>query len=109
MASRMLERRPKQPTGRLLMTLNEAIADGFSYVRRSAPGTQSPVETSKSRRGSCRGFALLMMVADKICVRLSSCERTAEGVPVPITNSNVQPADKIPALPAPPFAAATAP
>jgi hypothetical protein len=39
MASRMLERRPKQPTGRLLMTLNEAIADGFSYVRRSITGT----------------------------------------------------------------------
>jgi transglutaminase-like putative cysteine protease len=53
----------KQPTGRLLMTLNEAIADGFSYVRRSAPGTQSPVETLKSRSGSCRDFALLMMEA----------------------------------------------
>src|SRR6267154_3277269 len=32
----------KQPTGRLLMTLNEAIADGFSYFRRTAPGTQTP-------------------------------------------------------------------
>jgi transglutaminase-like putative cysteine protease len=53
----------KQPTGRLLMTLNEAIADGFSYVRRSAPGTQSPVETLKSKSGSCRDFALLMMEA----------------------------------------------
>jgi transglutaminase-like putative cysteine protease len=53
----------KQPTGRLLMTLNEAIADGFSYVRRSAPGTQSPAETLKSRSGSCRDFALLMMEA----------------------------------------------
>jgi transglutaminase-like putative cysteine protease len=53
----------KQPTGRLLMTLNEAIADGFSYVRRTAPGTQSPVETLKSRSGSCRDFALLMMEA----------------------------------------------
>jgi transglutaminase-like putative cysteine protease len=53
----------KQPTGRLLMTLNEAIADGFSYVRRSSPGTQSPEETLKSRSGSCRDFALLMMEA----------------------------------------------
>jgi transglutaminase-like putative cysteine protease len=53
----------KQPTGRLLMTLNEAIADGFSYVRRTAPGTQSPVETLKSRSGTCRDFALLMMEA----------------------------------------------
>jgi Transglutaminase-like superfamily len=53
----------KQPTGRLLMTLTEAIADGFSYVRRNALGTQSPVETLKSRSGSCRDFALLMMEA----------------------------------------------
>jgi transglutaminase-like putative cysteine protease len=53
----------KQPTGRLLMTLNEAIADGFSYVRRIAPGTQAPVETLKSRKGTCRDFALLMMEA----------------------------------------------
>ena len=53
----------KQPTGRLLMTLNEAIADGFSYVRRIAPGTQTPRETLRSRKGSCRDFALLMMEA----------------------------------------------
>jgi transglutaminase-like putative cysteine protease len=53
----------KQPTGRLLMTLNEAIADGFSYVRRNTPGTQSPVETLKLRSGTCRDFALLMMEA----------------------------------------------
>jgi hypothetical protein len=56
-----LNMRRKQPTGRLLMTLNEAIADGFSYIRRSAPGTQTPVETLRSRKGSCRDFALLMM------------------------------------------------
>ena len=58
-----LELGRKQPTGRLLMTLSEAIADGFSYVRRSAPGTQTPIETLKSRKGSCRDFALLMMEA----------------------------------------------
>jgi transglutaminase-like putative cysteine protease len=52
-----------QPTGRLLMTLNEAIADGFAYVRRTAPGTQSPSETIRSGSGSCRDFALLMMEA----------------------------------------------
>jgi transglutaminase-like putative cysteine protease len=51
----------RQPTGRLLMTLNEAIADGFSYSRRIAPGTQSPVETLRLRSGTCRDFALLMM------------------------------------------------
>jgi transglutaminase-like putative cysteine protease len=52
-----------QPTGRLLMTVNQAIADGFSYVRRTAPGTQSPKVTLRSRKGSCRDFALLMMEA----------------------------------------------
>ena len=53
----------KQPTGRLLMTLNEAIADGFAYSRRTAPGTQSPAETLRSRSGTCRDFALLMIEA----------------------------------------------
>jgi transglutaminase-like putative cysteine protease len=53
----------KQPTGRLLMTLNQAISDGFSYVRRSAPGTQSPAVTLRLRKGTCRDFALLMMEA----------------------------------------------
>jgi transglutaminase-like putative cysteine protease len=52
-----------QSTGRLLMTLNQAIADGFSYVRRTAPGTQSPWVTLRSRKGTCRDFALLMMEA----------------------------------------------
>jgi transglutaminase-like putative cysteine protease len=53
----------RQRTGRLLMTLNEAIADGFAYARRIAPGTQTPSETIRSRSGSCRDFALLMMEA----------------------------------------------
>jgi transglutaminase-like putative cysteine protease len=52
-----------QPTGRLLMTVNQAVADGFSYARRSAPGTQSPGLTLRSRKGTCRDFALLMMEA----------------------------------------------
>jgi len=52
-----------QPTGRLLMTLNEAIAEGFSYQRRTAPGTQTPAETLALQQGTCRDFALLMMEA----------------------------------------------
>ena len=51
------------PTGRLLMTLNEAIAEGFSYKRRASPGTQTPNETLASQQGTCRDFALLMMEA----------------------------------------------
>jgi transglutaminase-like putative cysteine protease len=53
----------RQPTARVLMTLNQALADGFSYVRRSESGTQVPSETLRSRKGTCRDFALLMMEA----------------------------------------------
>jgi len=53
----------KHPTGRLLMTLNEAIAEGFSYQRRALRGTQTPAETISLQRGTCRDFALLMMEA----------------------------------------------
>ena len=38
------------------MTLNEAIADGFSYVRRSAPGTQSPGRDVKIEKWKLPGF-----------------------------------------------------
>jgi transglutaminase-like putative cysteine protease len=51
------------PTGRLLMTLNEAIAQSFSYKRRSSDGTQTPLETIRRQEGTCRDFALLMMEA----------------------------------------------
>jgi transglutaminase-like putative cysteine protease len=50
-------------TGRLLMTLCYAIHEGFTYERRSEHGTQPPLITLHSRRGSCRDFALLMMEA----------------------------------------------
>ena len=52
-----------RPTGQLLMTLNEAIAEGFSYKRRGSPGTQTPDETIAKQQGTCRDFALLMMEA----------------------------------------------
>lgn len=52
-----------QPTGRLLMTLNEAIAESFSYERRVIRGTQTPEETIQLQKGTCRDFALLMMEA----------------------------------------------
>jgi len=50
-------------TGALLMTLTCAIKESFSYERRSARGTQTPLQTLESRRGSCRDFATLMMEA----------------------------------------------
>jgi transglutaminase-like putative cysteine protease len=52
-----------RPTGQLLMTLNEAIAEGFSYKRRASRGTQTPGETIERQQGTCRDFALLMMEA----------------------------------------------
>ncbi|WP_339034587.1 transglutaminase family protein [Bradyrhizobium symbiodeficiens] len=53
----------RRPTGQLLMTLNEAIAEGFSYQRRTMRGTQTPAETLGLQQGTCRDFALLMMEA----------------------------------------------
>ncbi len=50
-------------TGALLMTLTYAIKEGLSYERRTARGTQSPLQTLASRRGSCRDLATLMMEA----------------------------------------------
>jgi transglutaminase-like putative cysteine protease len=51
----------RRSTGQVLMTLNEAISDGFAYDRRTAPGTQSPSTTLELRKGTCRDFAVLMM------------------------------------------------
>jgi transglutaminase-like putative cysteine protease len=50
-------------TGTLLMTLAYAIKEGLSYERRTARGTQSPLQTLAARRGSCRDLATLMMEA----------------------------------------------
>ena len=50
-------------TGTLLMTLTYAIKEGFAYQRRAAKGTQTPLQTLESRRGSCRDFATLMIEA----------------------------------------------
>src|SRR5579872_4403701 len=55
--------RKAQPTGRLLMTLNEAISESFSYRRRSVQGTQPPAVTIEQQTGSCRDLALLMIEA----------------------------------------------
>jgi transglutaminase-like putative cysteine protease len=58
-----LMRETTRPTGQVLMTLNEAISEGFAYARRSAPGTQSPRTTLELKKGTCRNFALLMIEA----------------------------------------------
>jgi transglutaminase-like putative cysteine protease len=45
------------------MTMCYAIHEGFTYQRRAEHGTQPPFITLRSRRGSCRDFALLMIEA----------------------------------------------
>ena len=40
-----------RPTGQLLMTLNEAIAEGFSYKRRSSAAPKCRVKPSKANKG----------------------------------------------------------
>jgi transglutaminase-like putative cysteine protease len=50
-------------TARLLMTLCTAIHESFAYSRRVETGTQRPLVTLRSRKGTCRDFALLMMEA----------------------------------------------
>ncbi|MEH2560819.1 transglutaminase-like putative cysteine protease [Bradyrhizobium sp. AZCC 2289] len=52
-----------RPTGQLLMTLNEAIAESFSYKRRTSRGMQTACETIERQEGTCRDFAFLMMEA----------------------------------------------
>lgn len=47
----------------LLTEMTSAIRREFTYVRRLEKGTQAPIETLSSRRGSCRDFAVLMIEA----------------------------------------------
>jgi transglutaminase-like putative cysteine protease len=52
-------------TATLLMTLTYAIKEGLAYERRTARGTQSPLQTLSTRRGTCRDFATLMIEATR--------------------------------------------
>ncbi len=57
----LYDRDAETPTGELLMTLTHAIKESFTYVHRHEPGTQDPITTLNTGRGSCRDFAVLMM------------------------------------------------
>ena len=50
-------------TMKLLHSMTVGIREQFVYVRRTQKGVQSPGETLRRGRGSCRDFALLMMEA----------------------------------------------
>jgi transglutaminase-like putative cysteine protease len=56
---------PSGPLGtmNLLHSMTLGIREQFDYVRRPQKGVQSPGETLRRGRGSCRDFALLMMEA----------------------------------------------
>lgn len=56
---------PMRPSGTLnvLANMNKAIHDEFAYLVRDEEGTQPPIETIETKRGSCRDFALLFIEA----------------------------------------------
>jgi transglutaminase-like putative cysteine protease len=58
-----LDRDGETPTGELLMTITHAIKESFTYMHRHETGTQDPITTLKTGRGTCRDFAVLMMEA----------------------------------------------
>ena len=60
----------------LLTEINRTIAGSFAYTRRDEPGVQSPGETLRLGRGSCRDFATLFMEA---CRSLGLAARFASG------------------------------
>ena len=50
-------------TAKMLMTLTYAIKESFTYRRRHERGTQDPLTTLATGKGTCRDFAVLMMEA----------------------------------------------
>jgi transglutaminase-like putative cysteine protease len=49
------------PTQDLLADITRSVRANFTYLARSEKGVQDPLTTLRSRRGSCRDFAVLMM------------------------------------------------
>jgi YD repeat-containing protein len=58
--------RPDEPVLDFLMRLNGAIHQGFLYGEREEEGVQSPAETLRRGKGSCRDLAWLMIEALRI-------------------------------------------
>ena len=54
---------PTRNTMTILLAITRAIHEHFTYNRRAEMGTQEPVTTLKTRSGTCRDYALLMMEA----------------------------------------------
>jgi transglutaminase-like putative cysteine protease len=52
-------------TAALLADLNNGVGAWISYEGRESEGTQTPLETLKRRRGSCRDLAVLLIEASR--------------------------------------------
>jgi transglutaminase-like putative cysteine protease len=50
-------------TIKILRSMNQGIREQFTYTRRIEKGVQTPDQTLRTRRGSCRDFAVLMIEA----------------------------------------------
>jgi transglutaminase-like putative cysteine protease len=64
-ASQFLDQDGQAETMSLLRAMTHGIREEFVYVRRSEKGVQSPEETLRTRKGSCRDFAILMIEATR--------------------------------------------
>lgn len=47
----------------MLSAMTASIKKNFTYMPRHEKGTQTPIETLSSRKGTCRDFAMLMIEA----------------------------------------------
>ncbi len=70
----------------LLEWINKAIATGFAYEQREAPGVQTPATTLTKRAGSCRDYATLFIEA---CRYLGLATRFVSGYLYATTSAQV--------------------
>jgi transglutaminase-like putative cysteine protease len=75
-ALQFLDRAETTNTMKLLRSMTCGIREQFTYTRRIEKGVQNPEETLRTRRGSCRDFAVLMIEA---CRSLGVASRFVSG------------------------------
>jgi transglutaminase-like putative cysteine protease len=64
-ALQFLDAADSTATMKILRAMTRDIREHFTYTRRFEKGVQTPDQTLRSRLGSCRDFAVLMMEASK--------------------------------------------